>query len=236
MAGVAAGWAGSGWRVSPTRCTGFLSKHTTGRADGRGRPRRHPREAMNGILGVMRTGAPWADMPSRYPPGSTCHRYCQAWVKAGVFIQILNVLAEDLYARGRIDLSECFIDGTFVPAKRGATASARPSAAKRAYRFCAVTPIDQFNINWLKPDAAPQDSKHSINGRKGRQRQTIGRSRRSGRCRRSPRAAASRRVECRPEWLREHAVSTAQRGRHVARPGLSNPPTIFATVTPSQAR
>ncbi|WP_366949932.1 transposase [uncultured Chloroflexus sp.] len=33
---------------------------------------------MNGILGVMRTGAPWADMPSRYPPGSTHHRYLQA--------------------------------------------------------------------------------------------------------------------------------------------------------------
>ncbi len=102
------------------------------RADGRGRPRRHPREVMNGILWVMRTDAAWADMPSRYPPGSTCHRYFQAWVKAGVFIQILNTLAEDLYARGRIDLSECFIDGTFVPAKKGATASARPSRQDQA--------------------------------------------------------------------------------------------------------
>ncbi|WP_083760284.1 transposase [Roseiflexus castenholzii] len=36
------------------------------RTDGRVRPRRHPREVMNGILWVMRTGAAWADMPSRY--------------------------------------------------------------------------------------------------------------------------------------------------------------------------
>ena len=36
-----------------------------------------------------------------------------------MFVQILNVLAEDLYTRGQIDLAECFIDGTFVPAKKG---------------------------------------------------------------------------------------------------------------------
>ena len=50
------------------------------RADGRGRPRCNPREVMNGILWVMRTGAAWADIPSRYPSSSTCHRYFQAWV------------------------------------------------------------------------------------------------------------------------------------------------------------
>jgi len=102
------------------------------RADGRGRPRCNPREVMNGILWVMRTGAAWADIPSRYPSSSTCHRYFQAWVKAGVFVQILNVLAEDLYTRGQIDLAECFIDGTFVPAKKGAPPSAKPSVAKGA--------------------------------------------------------------------------------------------------------
>ena len=102
------------------------------RADGRGRPRCNPREVMNGILWVMRTGAAWADIPSRYPSSSTCHRYFQAWVKAGVFVQILNVLAEDLYTRGQIDLAECFIDGTFVPAKKGAPLSAKPSVAKGA--------------------------------------------------------------------------------------------------------
>ncbi len=64
------------------------------RADGRGRPRRHPREVMNGILWVMRTGAAWADMPSRYPPGSTGHRRFQAWGKAGVCIRILDILAD----------------------------------------------------------------------------------------------------------------------------------------------
>lgn len=34
---------------------------------GRGRPRVDDREILNGILWIMRTGAPWKDMPGRYP-------------------------------------------------------------------------------------------------------------------------------------------------------------------------
>jgi transposase len=44
------------------------------RADGRGRPWRNSRDVLNGILWVLRTGAPWRDLPERYPPYQTCHR------------------------------------------------------------------------------------------------------------------------------------------------------------------
>lgn len=47
------------------------------RADGKGRPRVCNREILNGILWVMRTGAPWHDMPNRYPSYQTCHRRFQ---------------------------------------------------------------------------------------------------------------------------------------------------------------
>ena len=47
------------------------------RADGRGRPWRDSREVLNGILWVLRTGAQWSAMPSRYPPYQTCHRRFQ---------------------------------------------------------------------------------------------------------------------------------------------------------------
>jgi len=33
-----------------------------------GRPWRDPRDVLHGILWVLRTGAPWADLPRRYPP------------------------------------------------------------------------------------------------------------------------------------------------------------------------
>ena len=100
------------------------------RADGRGRPRVKDREILNGILWVMRTGAAWRDLPDRYPPYQTCHRRFQEWVRAGVFEQVLRALVKDVKERGKLDLTECFIDGSFVIAKKGAAGWERPSGAR----------------------------------------------------------------------------------------------------------
>ena len=96
----------------------------------RGRPRRSEREVMNGVLWILRSGARWADLPERFPPYQTCHRRFQQWVKEGRLRRVLEILAEDLLKRGKLDLSETFIDGTFVSAKKGAAKWERPSGAK----------------------------------------------------------------------------------------------------------
>jgi transposase len=44
------------------------------RRDLRGRPRKDRRTVLNGVLWVLRTGAPWSDLPERYPSYQTCHR------------------------------------------------------------------------------------------------------------------------------------------------------------------
>ena len=100
------------------------------RVDGRGRPRIDDRAILNGIMWIMRTGAQWKDMPDRYPSYQTCHRRFQEWVKAGAFEEVLKVLARDLKERGDLDLGECFVDGTFVIAKKGAQGWEKPSGAK----------------------------------------------------------------------------------------------------------
>jgi transposase len=100
------------------------------RSDGRGRPWRPAREVLNGVLWVLRTGAPWHDLPERYPPYQTCHRRFQNWVREGTLEGILKALAQDLKERGGLDLSECFIDGTFIVAKKGGGRWERPSGAK----------------------------------------------------------------------------------------------------------
>jgi transposase len=102
------------------------------RADGKGRPRRANREVLEGVLWVLRTGAQWADLPERYPPYQTCHRRFQEWVGDGVLKSVLEALAQDLEARGGLNLSECFIDGTFVAAKKGGQTLVRPSGARVA--------------------------------------------------------------------------------------------------------
>lgn len=100
------------------------------RPDRRGRPWSDRRQTLNGVLWILRTGAQWQDLPSRYGSPATVHRRFQAWVRAKVLERILLAIAQDLKDRGGLDLRECFIDGTFVPAKKGASASARPSAAR----------------------------------------------------------------------------------------------------------
>lgn len=104
----------------PKRCT-----------DGRGRPIEHDdRAVMNGVLWILRTGGAWCDLPDAYPSYSTCFRRFSQWVKDGTLRRLLEALAQDLEMRGDIDLSEYFIDGTFVVAKKGGLKWERPSAAK----------------------------------------------------------------------------------------------------------
>ena len=100
------------------------------RADGRGRPWQDTRAVLNGVFWVLRTGAPWHDLPGRYPPYTTCHRRFQQWQRSGLFERLLQTLAEDLRDRGKLDLSEAFIDASFSSAKKGALLSARLAAEK----------------------------------------------------------------------------------------------------------
>src|SRR6516164_7274538 len=55
-----------------------------------------------------------------YPPYQTCHRRFQQWQRDGTLTRLLHALAEDLRARGKLDLSETFIDASFSSAKKGA--------------------------------------------------------------------------------------------------------------------
>jgi transposase len=100
------------------------------RPDGRGRPWSDRRRVFNGVLWILRTGAPWKDLPPRYGAYQTVHRRFQDWVRAGVLEAVLLAIAQDLKDRGGLDLRECFIDGTFVPAKKGGAVWGKPSAAK----------------------------------------------------------------------------------------------------------
>ena len=102
----------------------------TPRGDGRGRPWKDRRAVLNGILWVLRTGAPWADVPERYPSFQTCHRRFQQWVRCGVMKGVLEALVLDLKARGALDVREAFIDGSFAPAKKGAPKLEKQNAAK----------------------------------------------------------------------------------------------------------
>ena len=54
------------------------------------------RTVLNGIFWVLRTGAPWEDMPSRYGPRTTVYNRFNRWRKAGVWKHILGHLQADI--------------------------------------------------------------------------------------------------------------------------------------------
>ena len=89
----------------------------TRRPDGRGRPWRETRAVLNGVLWVLHTGAPWHDLPPRYPPYQTCHRRFQQWQRTGVLRRVLHRLAEDSREGGKLELS--------------ARPSSKPASARR---------------------------------------------------------------------------------------------------------
>ena len=100
------------------------------RLEKRGRPPQDARAVLNGVMWVLRTGAPWKDLPERYPPYQTCHRWFQQWQQDGTLVRLLRALVEDLQHRGKVDVSESFIDATFAGAKKGALELVQRAAAK----------------------------------------------------------------------------------------------------------
>ena len=59
----------------------------------RGVRRVNDRRVLNGIFWVLRSGAPWRDLPETYGPRTTCYNRFVRWRQAGVWDQIMDALA-----------------------------------------------------------------------------------------------------------------------------------------------
>lgn len=86
----------------------------------RGRPRKDDRTVINGILWIMRTGAPWRDLPERYGPWQTVSSRFYRWEDAGLWKEIFDALRRTGDKLGRIDWEIHHVDGTIVRAHQHA--------------------------------------------------------------------------------------------------------------------
>ena len=102
----------------------------------RGRPRAEDRRTLNGILWILRSGARWKDLPPKYGSRSTCHRRLQEWQEQGVWERIWLAFLGTLDQLGKLDWSQAFLDGSFVPAKKGEKISPMAIRAKVARFIC----------------------------------------------------------------------------------------------------
>ena len=58
----------------------------------RGVPRVDDRRVLNGIFWVLRSGAPWRDLPERYGPHTTCYNRFVRWRKAGIWDKLMDAI------------------------------------------------------------------------------------------------------------------------------------------------
>ena len=59
----------------------------------RGVPRVDDRRVLNGIFWVLRSGAPWRDLPESFGPYTTCYNRFVRWRRAAVWARIMAALA-----------------------------------------------------------------------------------------------------------------------------------------------
>jgi transposase len=89
------------------------------------------RRSLEGILWIVRTGAPWRDLPDVFGNWFTVWKRFRRWALKGVFEKVFNILS------GEPDMEYALIDGTIVKVHRhGAGAKGglkiRPSANRAA--------------------------------------------------------------------------------------------------------
>jgi transposase len=70
------------------------------------------------------------DVPRVYGSPSTCWRRLKAWEEDGTWERIWRSLLTLLDDQDKIEWLRAFLDGSFVPAKKGELVSAGPSVAR----------------------------------------------------------------------------------------------------------
>ncbi len=108
------------------------------------------RQAFCGFLRPERAGATCPrNIPAAAPDGDGCAR----WGGKGGLAQSVAAVSLELDLRGKLDWSGLsFLDGSFAPAKKGATASAKPSAARaRSGWWWSTAKVFLWEADWSRP-------------------------------------------------------------------------------------
>lgn len=95
-----------------------------------GRPKVSNRRCFEGILWMLRTGAQWSELPKEYGSGSTCWRRLREWETDGTLLKLWRAFLSELSDKQKIKWDECFVDGSFASAKKGAPLSEKRSVAR----------------------------------------------------------------------------------------------------------
>jgi transposase len=98
-----------------------------------GRPNHDHRQVVNGIIWVLKSGAPWRDLPERYGKVGTVSSRFYRWVAAGVWQGVLQALQGQADDAGQVDWELHMLDGSIVRAHQHAAGAKKATPpAKRS--------------------------------------------------------------------------------------------------------
>ena len=98
----------------------LLEAHLPGTKGSVGRPASNNRLFINAVFWILRTGAPWRDLPPDYGDWKNTHRRFRRWRDRGVWEKLLELLLDDPdYEWLMIDSSQCKVHLHGVGAKGG---------------------------------------------------------------------------------------------------------------------
>jgi transposase len=92
-----------------------------------GRPNHDHRTTINGILWILRTGAPWRDLPECYGAWETVSGRFYRWRRQGVWSAILQALQQQADEQGQLNWEVHHVDGSVIRAHQHAAGAKRGS-------------------------------------------------------------------------------------------------------------
>jgi transposase len=94
-----------------------------------GRPNKDHRIIINGILWVLRTGAPWRDLPECYGPWRTVASRFYRWRQDGLWDRLLRAVQQQSNIQRKVNWELHYVEGTVIRAHQHA-AGARGKTQK----------------------------------------------------------------------------------------------------------
>lgn len=85
-----------------------------------GRPSTSHRKVLNAILWLVRTGAPWRDLPAEFGPWRTIATRFYRWRTNGTLFKMFKALQAQADARGLLDWEMHCVDSTVIRARQHA--------------------------------------------------------------------------------------------------------------------